>query len=39
MKKMLEKSPNKRITAEDVLNHDWLNSSDEHIDIFDEQEL
>ena len=37
---MLQKQPNKRATAEDVLAHDWLNDElDQHIDIFDEQEL
>ena len=40
MKLMLEKQPAKRATAEDILAHDWLNENmDEHIDIFDEQEL
>lgn len=40
MKSMLQKSPQKRATAEDVLAHDWLNEElDQHIDIFDEQEL
>lgn len=40
MKVMLQKAPGKRATAEDVLAHDWLNDdTDEHIDIFDEQEL
>lgn len=40
MKIMLQKAPQKRATAEDVLAHDWLNDDmDQHIDIFDEQEL
>ena len=36
MKKMLQKSPKLRATAEDVLDHEWLQEIDEHIDIFDE---
>ena len=41
MKIMLQKVPSKRATAEDVLNHVWLEKpeEEEHIDIFDEQEL
>jgi serine/threonine protein kinase len=39
MQKMLQKSPNKRLTAEEVLEHPWFEEVDEHIDIFDEQEL
>jgi len=37
MKLMLEKNPEKRATAEDVLCHEWLTKDvDQHIDIFDE---
>lgn len=39
MKRMLQKNPNKRLTAEEVLSHMWFDDVDEHIDIFDEQEL
>ena len=40
MKLMLNKNPSKRATAEEVLCHDWLMKDvDQHIDIFDEQEL
>jgi serine/threonine protein kinase len=40
MKMMLEKNPDKRATAEEVLAHEWLSKDvDYHIDIFDEQEL
>lgn len=39
MKMMLQKSPKLRATAEEVLDHEWLQDIDEHIDIFDEQEL
>jgi serine/threonine protein kinase len=33
---MLQKNPNKRITAEEALEHPWFDDVDEHIDIFDE---
>ena len=37
MKIMLQKIPKQRATAQDVLNHPFLNEEiDEHIDIFDE---
>lgn len=36
---MLQKNPTKRLTAEEVLTHKWFEEVDEHIDIFDEQEL
>lgn len=40
MKMMLQKKPNQRAVAEEILLHPWLNDNiDEHIDIFDEQEL
>ena len=40
MKLMLQKVPKQRATADEVLQHEWLNENlDEHIDIFDEQEL
>lgn len=40
MKMMLQKKPNQRAIAEEILMHPWLNDNiDEHIDIFDEQEL
>ena len=39
MMKMLQKNPNKRLTAEEVLDHKWFDDVDEHINIFDEQEL
>ena len=39
MVRMLQKNPNKRLTAEDVLDHAWFEDVDEHINIFDEQEL
>ena len=40
MKIMLQKIPKQRATAQDVLSHPFLNEEiDEHIDIFDEQEL
>lgn len=40
MKSMLQKVPTKRATAEDVLSHEWFDDDHEdHIDIFDEQEL
>lgn len=39
MQRMLQKNPNKRLTAEEVLDHPWFDDVDEHIDIFDEQEL
>lgn len=40
MKMMLQKVPKQRATADEVLDHSWLNDDiDEHIDIFDEQEL
>lgn len=40
MKMMLQKVPKQRATAQDVLLHPWLTEDvDEHIDIFDEQEL
>lgn len=42
MKLMLQKVPNKRATAEQVLQHEWLEENldeEKHIDIFDEQEL
>lgn len=40
MKLMLQKVPKQRATAEEVLQNEWLNENvDEHIDIFDEQEL
>jgi len=36
---MMQKNPNKRLTAEEVLEHAWFDDVDEHINIFDEQEL
>lgn len=44
MKMMLQKAPNKRATAEDVLSHIWFHNDQEgedtkNINIFDEQEL
>ena len=40
MKMMLQKVPKLRATAQEVLLHNWLNDDiDDHIDIFDEQEL
>eukprot|EP00350_Pseudokeronopsis_sp_OXSARD2_P010086 CAMPEP_0170553810 /NCGR_PEP_ID=MMETSP0211-20121228/11626_1 /TAXON_ID=311385 /ORGANISM="Pseudokeronopsis sp., Strain OXSARD2" /LENGTH=246 /DNA_ID=CAMNT_0010862373 /DNA_START=2178 /DNA_END=2918 /DNA_ORIENTATION=+ len=39
MIKMLHKKPNERLTAEEALDHPWFDDVDEHIDIFDEQEL
>jgi serine/threonine protein kinase len=39
MQRMLEKNPKKRITDEEALVHTWFDNVDEHIDIFDEQEL
>jgi hypothetical protein len=41
MKMMLQKAPNKRASAEDVLNHIWFNNDEAGIDskninIFDE---
>lgn len=41
MKMMLQKAPNKRATAEDVLNHIWFHNDEEgadtkNINIFDE---
>ena len=39
MVKMLQKNPNKRLTAEQILEHPWFDDVDEHINIFDEQEL
>ena len=39
MQRMLQKNPTKRLTAEEVLTHKWFEEVDEHIDIFDEQEL
>ncbi|CDW78202.1 protein kinase domain containing protein [Stylonychia lemnae] len=39
MMRMLQKNPNKRLTAEEVLDHAWFDQVDEQINIFDEQEL
>lgn len=39
MQSMLKKNPNKRFTAEEVLDHPWFDDVDDHINIFDEQEL
>ena len=36
---MLQKNPNKRLTAEEVLDHPWFDDVDDMINIFDEQEL
>lgn len=36
MKKMLQKNPSRRLTAEEVLDHPWFDDVDERIDIFDE---
>ena len=42
MVKMLQKNPNKRLTAEEALDHAWFVDADElgnNVNIFDEQEL
>jgi len=39
MMRMLQKNPNKRLTAEEVLDHAWFDEVDEQVNIFDEQEL
>lgn len=39
MMRMLQKNPTKRLTAEEVLDHQWFDDVDETLDIFDEQEL
>ncbi len=39
MQRMMQKNPNKRLTAEEALDHPWFDDVDEHINIFDEQEL
>ena len=42
MIKMLEKNPNKRLTAEEALEHPWFAGVEEignNVNIFDEQEL
>jgi len=39
MQRMLQRNPNKRLTAEEVLGHPWMDDVDEHLNIFDEQEL
>lgn len=39
MQRMLQKNPNKRLTAEEVLDHPWFDDVDDMINIFDEQEL
>ena len=39
MKKMLQKVPKQRATAEQVLEHEWFDDMDQNINIFDEQEL
>ncbi len=36
---MLQKNPNKRLTAEEALDHPWFDDVDDQINIFDEQEL
>ena len=39
MQRMLQKNPNKRLKASEVLDHPWFDDVDEGINIFDEQEL
>ena len=39
MQRMLQKNPNKRLTAEEVLDHSWFDDVDDMVNIFDEQEL
>ena len=39
MMRMLQKNPSKRLTAEEVLDHQWFDDVDETLDIFDEQEM
>jgi serine/threonine protein kinase len=39
MLRMLQKNPNKRLTSEEVLDHQWFDDVDTTLDIFDEQEL
>jgi len=36
MMRMLQKNPNKRLTAEEVLDHAWFDEVDEQVNIFDE---
>ena len=42
MQRMLQKNPNKRLTALESLDHKWFEDADElgnNVNIFDEQEL
>ena len=42
MQRMLQKNPNKRLTALESLGHKWFEDADElgnNVNIFDEQEL